>query len=340
MVGCGEVATTAHLPAYRACGYRIEIACDVDGARAAALARAFEIPRWTDRLEDVLDDEAVQIVDLAVPPQVRPALAKRIAAAGKHILAQKPLALGLDEAAAIVRDCQAAGVRLMVNHQARWAAVHRTIKHVIDQGGLGQLYSAVHVYRDWQDFPDSWFVKTPHATLLHHGIHYVDLARYFLDRTPTAVGAVATTVSGQRAVSPMHYSIVCRYEGASWLTSTLHFNNIVRARRSHSYEWLIDGTEGSVRATLEEVTYYPGGGDPVRLRVSAPWFPDAFGAAMGELISAIADERDPRPAGQDSLQTLAVTLAAVEACVTGRIVPVPRLSSTHAPGTPGAGSGD
>ncbi|MBI3973043.1 MAG: Gfo/Idh/MocA family oxidoreductase, partial [Chloroflexi bacterium] len=73
LVGCGRIARNAHLRAYRDFGYRVVAACDV--------------------------------VDLAVHASQRRPLVERIAAAGKHILSQKPFALTLDDAVHMVDVC-------------------------------------------------------------------------------------------------------------------------------------------------------------------------------------------------------------------------------------------
>src|SRR5207244_10840633 len=62
------------------------------------------------------------------------------------------------------------------------------------------------------------------------------------------------TVPGQAAVSPMIYSILCEYEPQAQVMTTLHFNNIIAATGLHRYEWLIDGTEGSLAASDRKST--------------------------------------------------------------------------------------
>ena len=90
--------------------------------------------------------------------------------------------------------------------------------------------------------------------IVDHGIHYIDLSRFFTGRTPVRVKATTTHVPGQAAVSPMIYSILCEYEPGAQVMTTLHFNNIIAASGLHRYEWLIDGTEGSLVASQSEVT--------------------------------------------------------------------------------------
>src|SRR5207245_1768425 len=132
--------------------------------------------------------------------------------AGKHILSQKPFALDFAQAQRMVDVCRDNGVTLMVNQQARWAPAHRALKVLIERGVLGHLSSVFHLNRSFQDEPGSWFVNLENFNLADHGIHYIDLSRYFTGRTPIRVKATTTTVPGQVAVTPMIYSILAEYE--------------------------------------------------------------------------------------------------------------------------------
>jgi predicted dehydrogenase len=322
VVGCGTIMRQAHLPAYRAFGYRVVAACDVVEEAARTTAEQFGIPFWTTEIDQVLARPDVDVVDLAVHASQRPQLVEKIAAAGKHILAQKPFALSLADAQYMCAVCHEAGVTLMVNQQARWAPAHRALKRLIERGALGELSSVLHVHRGFQDIPGSWFVKMEHFNILDHGIHYIDLARYFTGRTPRRIKATTATMPGQVAVTPMMYSILCEYDPEAQLMATLHFNNIVQTPASHQYTWWLDGTHGSAMASHTELMIAlkdrPDERQMIKLRGS--WFPDAFGAAMGELLQAIAHGRQPLTSGADNLDTIRMANAAVESAATGRAV--------------------
>ena len=184
VVGCGGIARGVHLPAYRKYGFRVTAVCDVVEELAREAAREFGVGFWTTRLEEVLERRDVDVIDLAVTPEVRLSLVEQIAPSGKAILSQKPLAPTLAEAERIVEVCAEAGVTLMVNQQARWAPAHKAIKVLLDRGVLGHLYSVVHVHRQYQDQPGIKWLSFPDATIVENGIHYVDLSRYFTGRTP------------------------------------------------------------------------------------------------------------------------------------------------------------
>jgi predicted dehydrogenase len=328
VVGCGGIARGAHLPAYRDFGYRVVAACDVLEENARGAAETFGIPFWTTRLEEVLERPEVDVVDLAVHAAQRLPLVKQIAAAGKPILSQKPFALTLADAQRMVETCREAGVTLMVNQQARWAPAHRALKVMIERGGLGHIYSVTHLLRAFQDVPGSWYVNLEHFNILDHGIHYIDLTRYFTGLTPQRVKATTTMVPGQAAVTPMIYSILCEYAPDAQVMSTLHFNNIVGARSAHRHEWFVDGTEGSVAASQTELvlSYREDPHAKQVIQLQGRWFPEAFGGSMGEMLSALAEGRAPATSGHDNLNSIRIAQAAVLSSETGRAVELADLS--------------
>jgi predicted dehydrogenase len=322
LIGCGGIARGAHLPAYRKFGYRVVACCDLNEEAMRQARDGFEIPFGTTDADELLARPEVEIVDLAVHASQRLPLVERIAAAGKPVLSQKPFALYWEDARHMVEVCERAGVPLMVNQQARWAPVHRAVKVLIDRGVLGHVYSVMHVNRGFQDIPGSWYAALENFNIVDHGIHYIDLSRFFTGRTPVRVKAATTMVPGQAAVSPMIYSILCEYEPQAQVMTTLHFNNIIAAAGLHRYEWFVDGTAGSLAASSSEVTVCLKAepNTKVTFLIRGHWFPDAFGGSMVEMMSALSEGREPQTSGRDNLNSLRIAFAAVESSKNGRAV--------------------
>src|SRR5215207_10327673 len=120
IVGCGGIVNYAHLPAYQASGFRVVACHDRDLTAAERTAADHHIPRVAATLDDLLVDDDVEIVDIAVTPEAQVAIAERAAATGKHLLCQKPLAPDYPAAARLVATAREAGVKLAVNQQMRW----------------------------------------------------------------------------------------------------------------------------------------------------------------------------------------------------------------------------
>jgi predicted dehydrogenase len=328
LVGCGSIARSAHLPAYRDFGYRVLACCDIVPQHAELAARQFGIPKWTARLEELLEDPQITVIDLAVHAAQRPPLVEQIARAGKHILSQKPFALTFAEARRMVELCEQAGVTLMINQQARWAPAHRALKVLLERGVLGHVYSVLHLNRSFQDVPGSWFVAMENFNILDHGIHYIDLSRYYTGLTPLRVKATTTMVPGQAAVSPMIYTILCEYAPETQVMTTLHFNNIVPGPQLHRYEWFLDGTLGSAVASQTELVIslkdFPH--EKQVFALQGRWFPDAFGGSMGEMLRSLAEGREPQTSGHDNLNSLRIAYAAIESARSGRTVELTEIT--------------
>jgi len=324
VIGCGGIMRHAHLPAYRQFGYRVVACCDLDPEARTRAQQEFGIPFATDNALELASRPEVEIIDLAVHAHQRRAVLEQIAPLGKPILSQKPFAMNYADAYEMVTLCERHGVTLMINQQARWAPQHRAVRVLLDRGVLGHLYSVVLVKRSYQDQPDHWFTRLQDATIIDHGIHYLDLTRYFTGRTPVRVKATTAWVPGQHAVSPMTFLATLEYEADAQLMAAVHFNNIVPTRAAHRYEWYLDGTEGSLIATETEVMVSLRERPDHRqvFQLQGRWFPDAFGGSMGELMAAIAEGRPPQTSGRDNLDSLKIAYATVESAETGRAVEI------------------
>ena len=321
IVGCGGIVNQSHLPAYRNCGYEVVACMDIDPQAVESTQRRWGIPRGGTDPGVVLDDPEVEVVDLAVHANVRPQVLPQIAAAGKPIFSQKPFAMDWEAAKRMVEAAERAGVPLMVNQQARWAPAHRAIKALIDRGVCGPLYSVAHVRRSWQDHPDRWWRHLQDFNIVDHGVHFIDLARYFSSRTPDAVSCTTARVPGQNAVSPLCHTLLMHFDRGD-LLCTEHFNNIVSSPAGHSDTWYVDGVEGSIVGTQEwvEVTRQDEPDRRLRFSIEGRWFPDAFGGSMAEMMSAVAEGRVPMTSGRDNLNSIKIAFAAVRSSEEARTV--------------------
>lgn len=326
IVGSGGIVRGAHLPAYRKAGYNVQICCDISADAARGTAEKFDIPRWTTNIQEVMDS-GVDIIDLAVHAKVRRAVMEQICASPnkpRGILTQKPFALSLEDAEAMVEMCEAAGIKLMVNQQARYAPANRALKKVVDSGELGHIFSIVHFLRAWQDEPGSWYVAMPHFNLLDHGIHWIDLSRFFSGQTAALAKATTVMVPGQAAVSPMIYSATLEYPSND-LMSTLHFNNIVPTSASTGHhEWIIDGTGGTAMLSGDAVIFVSAAEPLVKhtFKTEGAWWNDAFGGTMGELMRALQENREPSPNGRDNLESIRTAQAMLRSSETGEAAAV------------------
>ncbi len=165
--------------------------CDLDAARAERIAAAYGARRWTTKLEDVLADPAVVAVSVATPDPAHRAVAIACAAAGKHMLIEKPLATTVADAEAIVAAAEEAGVTVMVDFHNRVNPPFVAARDALARGDLGtpsyvyaRLSNTIAVPQDmlrWSgDSSALWFL----------GSHMVDIVGWILQDTPVRAYAV------------------------------------------------------------------------------------------------------------------------------------------------------
>lgn len=109
----------------------------------SALARAHGIApaaRLTERLEDVLDASDVDAIVIATPSSTHAALACRALASGRHVLVEKPMALSVADAEAVVAAAARAGTVCLVGHLMLYHPVVERIRELVERGDLGDLY--------------------------------------------------------------------------------------------------------------------------------------------------------------------------------------------------------
>lgn len=186
VIGCGWVARDYVVPAIRASrNGRLMVACDRDAQALAALGGdGFQ---RTDRAEDAIANAGVDAVYIATPNDSHAAMAAAAAAAGKHVLCEKPMAHNSADARAMVADCAAAGVTLATAFDQRFHAAHLAVAGLVRQGRLGivtqvRLHYACWLPRDWS--ADNWRIDATRAG----GGAVIDLAPHGLDLLETVLG--------------------------------------------------------------------------------------------------------------------------------------------------------
>jgi len=204
VIGLGAAATP-HLRALRELADRVEIAAawSRSAARRTAAAEAFPGLPVTADLDAAIADPAIDLALLLTPPDAREALVGRLAAAGKHVLCEKPIERTATAAERIVRACEAAGVRLAVMFQMRQREPARRLKALLDAGALGRI-GFVEVRVPWWR-PQSYYDEPGRGTLARDGggvlitqaIHTLDLLIH-LAGPVREVAAVAATTSLHR----------------------------------------------------------------------------------------------------------------------------------------------
>ncbi|WP_308639998.1 Gfo/Idh/MocA family protein [Paenibacillus silvisoli] len=323
IIGAGEIVDACHLPAYRMGGLRVVGIYDVNFERAEKLAAKYGVPRVYRTLDELLEDREVIVADLAVPAKIQPEIAERAAAAGKHILCQKPLAESYAEAVRIHEACERHGIKGAVNQQMRWSPSIRASHTIIKRGWLGELLQASIQVNVKQDFANwGWLREMPTLEFMYHSIHYMDSIR-FLFGTPEYVYADGARFPGQRTIGETRTLLHIKFAGEG--RGIIHDNHNHIADEDDWYAtYRFEGTEGIIKGTNGSLYNYPvGREDTLSFHTKAihedywftpklhgKWFPHAFMGTMGELMRAVEEDRQPENSVEDNLKTMQMVFGA------------------------------
>ncbi len=315
IVGAGAIVDVAHLPAYRAAGLEVAGIHNHHPARAVDVAGRHGVPRVYETLEDLLGDDRVEVVDVAVSAAAQPEIVRRALESGRHVLAQKPFAPDPATGQAMVDLAESRGLVLVVNQQLRFdegmAAAHR----MVELGWIGDVTAmsiTVNIWTDWHSWP--WMLETPRLEVMVHSIHYHDVIRWFLGE-PSLVFSVAGRTPGQAPVGETRTVTTSTYPSGA--ISVVHANH-ENGTGDNLAAFRIDGSRGAIRGTLGLLYDYPSG-RPDTLEISSEvlptdgwvpypvgsrWLPDAFLGPMASLLRAVATGSTPRSSGRDNVGTL------------------------------------
>ncbi len=330
-VGAGFIMKDIHLVSYAEAGFDVVAIASRTPAHARAAAEEHGIGTVHDTWQELLDDERVEILDIAFPPDQQLAIVREAVKRPhiKGILAQKPVAFTLAEAVEMVRLCDEAGVKLGVNHNMRYDQSMRALKALLDEGRLGEAVVAQIVMNarpHWQDFIKPY----GRIALLNMSIHHLDAFRYLFGDPERVLASFREDPSHDFPHEDGMAFYILEY--ADGLRAIGLDNCFTWA--DHRIEWRVEGTVGMAKGTIGWPDYPEGSpstidwmtmamdGDWERPRWSEQWFPQAFKGTMGQLMRAVHDDAEPEISGRTTLGTMALVEAAYRSGREGRAVPL------------------
>jgi predicted dehydrogenase len=325
IVGVGNIVRHAHLPAYSKHGFRVAGAYDVSAEALADTQASFDLGRVHTSLDQLLDDPAVDVVDVATRAEDRVEVMQAALRAGKHVLGQKPLATSLDAALDTVRLADAQGLKLAVNVNGRWAPPWLTTTRLVERGVIGQPLAVTHLY----DASFAWTIGTHFNDMAHFGlydysVHWMDIGlRWLRPARPEKIWAQESRLPIQPDDSHTPWEFDVRVQVESGLTLGIRaVCGSANAQRSHPFT--VHGTAGTIRGSVleEGPLTLEADGAAAEVVPEGTWFPDGFAGSMGELLTAIVEDREPDNSARDGLITLEAVLGAVTSAESdGRAVP-------------------
>ena len=320
LIGASTIAAQHMIGAMRDNGGEAVAVMSASLARAKAYAAEHAIAGATDDLAALVGEPAIDAVYISTTNELHRDQVFAAANAGKHVLCEKPLALSLADAKAMVAACRERGVVMGTNHHLRNAATHRAMREAIKHGRIGKplfarVFHAVYLPPNLQ----GWRIDKPQAgggVTLDITVHDADTLRFVLDDEPVAVSAMNANAGMSRADLEDGVMGVARFSGG--LLAQFHDAFTTRYATT-GFE--VHGEAGSLIG-YDCMTQAPKG--QVLLR-------DAKGEAPLPIVheslyvrsvrlfqDAVAGRGAPAASGEDGVRSLAFALATLEAARTGR----------------------
>ncbi|HEX3359008.1 MAG TPA: Gfo/Idh/MocA family oxidoreductase, partial [Tepidisphaeraceae bacterium] len=158
IIGAGQIALANHLPGLRLTEQAEVVAvCDSNPQTLENAKRQAEVDAAFLNYQDALSHPGVDAVIIATPNFLHPRIVLAAAAANKHILCEKPIALNYPEAMEMYRAAEAADVRHMTAFTYRFVPAMRYLKHLVDRGDIGEIYHfRANRFQDWGERELGW----------------------------------------------------------------------------------------------------------------------------------------------------------------------------------------
>ncbi len=310
IVGCGLIG---HKRARVLPDGALRVACDVDDARAAALASAYGAEATADWRAAVARDD-VGIVIVATSHDALAEVTAVAAGHGKHVLAEKPAARTARELDEVARAAARTGAKIRVGFNHRYHRAFRQARAIVDRGTLGPLTHVRGRYghggrigyeKEWRFVP----ALSGGGEAIDQGMHLIDLARWFLGDF-TGVAGAAPTYFWDAPVEDNAFFLLRTARGqvaslhASWTEWKNLFSFEIFGRTGKLEVSGLGGSYGVERLALYAMT--PELGPPPTTIWEYPMADDSWEAEYGAFLDDIRLDRVPDPGCADAAAALTI----------------------------------
>lgn len=292
--------------------------------RAKSYAAENGIAKSYDSVDAITADPEIDAIYISTTNELHRDQALAVARAGKHVLCEKPLALTLADARAMVAACRDAGVVMGTNHHLRNAASHRAMRDAVAAGRIGRplaarVFHAVYLPENLQ----GWRIQRADAgggVILDITVHDADTLRFVLDDDPVEV--VALSQSGGMASSGLEDGAMAAIRFKSGLIAQTH-DAFTLPHAGTGFE--VHGAQGSLIAR-DVMTQQPIGTVTLRTGAGEEALPldheNLYARAIRNFHAAIHGDGAPSASGEDGVWSLATGLAVLESARAGKAVEV------------------
>ena len=341
-----QFISTIHADALRQCAdAELFAAASPNESRVSAFAQRFDIPHHFTDYRQMLEMDEIDMVVVGVPNDLHCQVAVDAAAAGKHIVMEKPLCLNLAEADQMIAACRRAGVKLMYAEELCFAPKYVRLKQLLDAGALGK--PVLLKQSEKHDGPHAahfWDVsRAGGGVTMDMGCHAIEFFRWMLGR-PKIKSVYAHMGT---------YLHMDKTQGDDHAILILEFENGVTAMAEESWtkpggmddRAEVHGSQGVAYANLLQgnsiLTYSRVGYDYAVEKAGSTvgWsftiYEEAwnygFPQEMAHFVDCVKRDRQPEVTGEDGRAVLEAIFAAYESAGSGRKVELPFQTDAQKP---------
>jgi scyllo-inositol 2-dehydrogenase (NAD+) len=325
VVGVGRMGLThAENLVRRTRGARLVAVTTSSAERADEVRRCCGAVQIYENLERLIESEPLDAVIIASSTSAHVENVKRCAAAGLHILCEKPLGLNLEDCDRAAEAVKAAGVKVMIRHTRRFDAGYEEAKRLIDSGAIGRPVLYRSISGDVNPPPLAFAdLGVSGGLILDSMYHDIYLGRWLMDDEIIRVygegGALIDDDVG--SVGDIDNAIVsARFAGGAMATLTASRTT----RYGHDLRGEVIGDQGAVqigRLQKTPVRWLDKAGAHHDAVFTTPErMGDAFVTMLQSFVDCIVDDTEPPVSSQDGIATLSVAIAARQSIQTGQPV--------------------
>lgn len=331
IAGCGQFARVLHIPGYVNCpkaqlvalyNHRLDTVAD--------LMEQYPQARIYDDYERFLHASGVQAISVCTPNALHAEMTIAALKRGIHVLVEKPMAVSLAEAQAMIEAAQESGVLLMVGQSQRYVPCYRKAFQIIESGVLGHIFQVRTTLGhsgplDWSP-RGRWFITADLAgmgVMGDLGVHKADLLRYLTGQEVECVAAFKSAFETQEVED----NAVAVLQLSGGTLATLSASWTMKGKMIDDF--VLVGEGGSLHIGAEPgsplVLYKPSG---ERIAYSVPeGIPRVNGGLqldeVSEFVQAVLGERPNPIPGAEGYRALEICIAIDQSARTGALVRLP-----------------
>ena len=313
--------------------------------KAKAFAEKHHIEKWYSDVDATINESGCEIVDICLPNYLHADACIKAAKAGKHIIIEKPLAVTLEEADAMIDACKKAGVKLMYAEELCFAPKYERVRHLVKEGAVGEVYMLKQSEKHSGPHTD-WFYDVNLAgggVLMDMGCHAMEWFRWMLGnvKAKSVYASMSTVLHKERTKGEDNSVVIIEFENGvtavaenSWakhggmddrsevhgtggvIYADLFMGNSAISYSKHGYGYAMekaDTTVGWSFTVFEEV------------------FNQGYPHELKHFVDCVRNNKEPLVTGEDGRVVLEILYAAYASAGQGKKIMLPFKANVKKP---------